>query len=677
MTASMKRFVSTVCALALAVSLVPLSALAYAEEARQDHSTGKAAAADSALDTFEPISETIDLETSARALNELTLLSSTTETSVAPLKKTNEVEWIDRIDMTAWPQTRDFYNALVEATDGDGVNDYLMEDTYFKGTHNSSSTFAVGSYVKGLSATEYHPTIVAAVKEDLTTSEANELQYDILPYLYAAYAAFDRDRPEVFWLSGSCQVSSWMYNVDSKTGKGTLCIGFLLDVMVSDSYSTTEKIKEAKSTMESNISTILGGVSSSASTYQQVSYFNRWLVENNEYNSVVAAIGRSRYEDAWKAVSALNGNTDLTGPVCEGYARAFKVLCDRRDIPCVLVDGYAGISSATEAHMWNNVKVEQGWYAVDVTWNDSTADEGGDEQWLLVGSDTIIRGKAFDKSHPVSNIALEGCPAFTNGPELSKERYQYSFSPDANYTPRADFGSKISSVALPSTASAQDAEGNIVKGSWSWANPSQTFNQAGSVYVEAIFTPSDSAAYKASSVYIPVNVAAPLQSMSLSKTSFVYTGSTLRPAVTVKGAGSKLANGTDYSITWPSSSKNVGTYTVKVTGKNNFTGTKRSTYTIIPKGTSVKSLTRGTKAFTVKWTKKAAAQTTGYQIRYSTKKSMNGAKTVKVKGASKTSCKISGLKAKKTYYVQIRVYKTTGGKTYCSSWSSTKSVKTK
>lgn len=80
------------------------------------------------------------------------------------------------------------------------------------------------------------------------------------------------------------------------------------------------------------------------------------------------------------------------------------------------------------------------------------------------------------------------------------------------------------------------------------------------------------------------------------------------------------------------------------------------------------------RAFTVKWTKKSGAAK--YQLRYTTKKNMSGAKAVNV-SKNKGSKKISGLKSNKKYYVQVRVVKTIGGETYYSPWSAKKSVKTK
>ena len=73
----------------------------------------------------------------------------------------------------------------------------------------------------------------------------------------------------------------------------------------------------------------------------------------------------------------------------------------------------------------------------------------------------------------------------------------------------------------------------------------------------------------------------------------------------------------------------------------------------------------------------AASPITGYQIKYSTSFRMTSPKYKTVKGYKYTSKKITKLKAKKRYYVQVRTYKTVSGKNIYSTWSSIKSVKTK
>ena len=90
-------------------------------------------------------------------------------------------------------------------------------------------------------------------------------------------------------------------------------------------------------------------------------------------------------------------------------------------------------------------------------------------------------------------------------------------------------------------------------------------------------------------------------------------------------------------------------------------------------GTSIAKITPAKKKFTVKWAKKSGAHQ--YQIRYSAKKSMTGAKTVNV--SNKAKSKTIKAKSKKNYYVQVRVAKKIGDQVYWSKWSGKKKVKTK
>lgn len=83
----------------------------------------------------------------------------------------------------------------------------------------------------------------------------------------------------------------------------------------------------------------------------------------------------------------------------------------------------------------------------------------------------------------------------------------------------------------------------------------------------------------------------------------------------------------------------------------------------------------GKKKAKATWKKITGAS--GYQIRYSKKKSMKGSKTVRIAGAKKTSRIIKRLTAKKKYYFQIRAYKVINGKTYYGAWSTKKAAKIK
>lgn len=71
----------------------------------------------------------------------------------------------------------------------------------------------------------------------------------------------------------------------------------------------------------------------------------------------------------------------------------------------------------------------------------------------------------------------------------------------------------------------------------------------------------------------------------------------------------------------------------------------------------------------------SVSDATGYQIRYSRKKSMSSG--VKTKNVSGTSTTIKELPRKKKYYIQIRAYVKSEGKTAYGKWSSKVTCKTK
>ena len=67
--------------------------------------------------------------------------------------------------------------------------------------------------------------------------------------------------------------------------------------------------------------------------------------------------------------------------------------------------------------------------------------------------------------------------------------------------------------------------------------------------------------------------------VTLSATSYTYDGSAKQPSVTVAYGTRKLVNGTDYTVSYSNNTK-IGTATVTITGKGNFTGTKAAYFTI-------------------------------------------------------------------------------------------------
>lgn len=123
-----------------------------------------------------------------------------------------------------------------------------------------------------------------------------------------------------------------------------------------------------------------------------------------------------------------------------------------------------------------------------------------------------------------------------------------------------------------------------------------------------------------------------IETVSLSKTKLTYTGLGQVPTLTVKDAkGNKLEEGTDYTVSGLDKKTNVGKYTVKVTFKGNYSGTKSLLFTIVPKTpasatatlTAKYGATAGYDDVKFSWDKSTEA--TGYKVSY--KKSSSSAYT--------------------------------------------------
>lgn len=178
--------------------------------------------------------------------------------------------------------------------------------------------------------------------------------------------------------------------------------------------------------------------------------------------------------------------------------------------------------------------------------------------------------------------------------------------------------------------------------------------------------------------------------ISMSKTrahlltkSMQFTGKSLTPPIAVYLGNKRLTENVHYKVA-STGNVNVGSGFVQIIGLGIYSGATHMFFDIVPKNFSISKLVGSKRSFTVKWKKPASScvgQTTACKIRYSTYKSMKKAKTKtlgwRTKAWSKRSWKITKLKPKKTYYVQIQTRKTVNGKSYCSAWSKVKKVRTK
>ena len=158
-----------------------------------------------------------------------------------------------------------------------------------------------------------------------------------------AIMAVYNDHPELFWLN-----TAFVCKYD----KDKICAELELEFSIP-----RDEFPKASAQFYNTVNSMLTQVEN-LSNYEKELRTHDYLIDKIEYDKG-AAMNQSAYS------ALVEGKS-----VCAGYARAFQYLMQRMGIPCYYCTGFAG-----EDHAWNIVALEDGYYNVDVTWDDTPGGE--------------------------------------------------------------------------------------------------------------------------------------------------------------------------------------------------------------------------------------------------------------------------------------------------------------
>lgn len=156
------------------------------------------------------------------------------------------------------------------------------------------------------------------------------------------FAAVYNDHPELFWMDTA---------YSCKYKKNGQCAEINLQF-----NSTADNLEQEKLNFETKAKAITDGARVLSSNYDKEKYVHNSLISRVDYDAS-ASMNQSAYS------ALVNGRT-----VCAGYARAYQYMLQQLGIPCYYCTGYAG-----ESHAWNIVALDDGYYNVDTTWDDTGA----------------------------------------------------------------------------------------------------------------------------------------------------------------------------------------------------------------------------------------------------------------------------------------------------------------
>ena len=156
------------------------------------------------------------------------------------------------------------------------------------------------------------------------------------------------------------------------------------------------------------------------------------------------------------------------------------------------------------------------------------------------------------------------------------------------------------------------------------------------------------------------------KTIKLEYTSVTYNGKTKTPSVTIKDyKGNKLKKDTDYTVKYASGRKSTGNYSVTITFRGKYSGTKTLYFNILPSKTS--KLTSACSTTEIKASWKSVTGASGYKVELLNSKG----KVVKSVTTTKTSYTFKKLSKVTTYKIRVTAYKTIDKKAVYSSVSTT------
>lgn len=170
----------------------------------------------------------------------------------------------------------------------------------------------------------------------------------------------------------------------------------------------TAKTSAAKRAAEN--ATQVVAANTAKSDHEKLKAYLDYIKDAVSYNNEAANNNATPYGDPWQLIYVFDNNPS-TNVVCEGYAKAFKHLCDlssfsESDLLCSLVTGTMTVGTSAGPHMWNIVTFGSRNYLVDVT-NCDADTVGAPDKLFLCGAAENEPSKKYTATAGSQSIVYE------------------------------------------------------------------------------------------------------------------------------------------------------------------------------------------------------------------------------------------------------------------------------
>lgn len=156
--------------------------------------------------------------------------------------------------------------------------------------------------------------------------------------IFKVYCLVFNQEPQLFWLSNSVPRA----------------IG---NTIYLDLALTEDEAVQAQKRIDKGAKEVLSKVNGYTSTVSKLKVIHDWVATHNIFS----------LQGNYTTCGIYNGLTGDGALQCQGYAKTVLYLCDLAGIECMVVTGN---NTEGSTHAWNVVYCDNGYYILDVTWDD-------------------------------------------------------------------------------------------------------------------------------------------------------------------------------------------------------------------------------------------------------------------------------------------------------------------
>lgn len=279
----------------------------------------------------------------------------------------------------------------------------IIEKIKYAGEHMEDANAGLGEYAKQSDSTEQkgydynsyiYDQIYTSIDANRSTIQLTIPSTGSTDVISDAFSKVYRNHPEFFWITGGAS----SYGIT--TGAASVC------TVTINTRCNKNDIPVMRSELDSVVNSIVASASANCNTdYEKALWVHDYLVQNCEYDYSTLISHEMHLEDGKSLAFTSYGCLVNNKAVCDGYTKAYMLIMNKLGVECGYVCGTGTNAMGAGSHSWNYIRLDDGYYMVDVTWDDPLmigySDGSCSREYFCITTDMILEDHEIDAGQDI------------------------------------------------------------------------------------------------------------------------------------------------------------------------------------------------------------------------------------------------------------------------------------